>query len=90
MARNLFVELRSRMLEEDITFSELADRLQWSLPTLMTRIRGKAEFKLSDCYDIMHVLGIPNDQIGIFFPEGGKYVNGRKHAAKNEDMEAAS
>lgn len=91
MARNLFVELRSRMLEDDITFSELASRLGWAMPTLMSRIRGAADFKLSECYDIMHVLGIPNSEIGVFFPEGGKYVNGRKRAAKNEsDMEAAS
>ena len=66
-----FYRLRKEMYGLDVRQEDIAEAIGRSPSYVSVRMRGKAEFNLSDIYRIMDVLGIAPEYMAEFFPRNG-------------------
>lgn len=71
MAR-LYSKLRGLMREFGDTQDDLARVLLLSRISVSNRLRGTAEWKLSEMYALMDRYHVPHDRLHEVFPKGGR------------------
>ena len=70
MAR-AFRKLRCKLVEMDIQQKELADWLRVSPSTISTRLSGHLPWSVPEAVQVAEILGIPLDQLSVFFYDDG-------------------
>ena len=66
-----FKHLRCKLLEWDMRQQELADRLGVSPATISTRLSGRLPWSVPEAVQVAEILGIPLDQLSVFFYDDG-------------------
>lgn len=64
------------MFKGGINQSELSGLTGIKNGTLSKKMTGENDFTLTECYQILNALNLPNEDISIYFPNDYK---GRKH-----------
>lgn len=62
-----FRKLRGRIVEILGNQSVLADKLGVTNVSLSRKLNNKSRFSSDDVINISEILGIPNDEIGVYF-----------------------
>ena len=66
-----YAKLRGALAEIDMGQRELAIRLGKSKTYVMERMTAKKPWDLTDCYAIIDLVKVPNDQMFELFPRNG-------------------
>lgn len=69
--KKLYAKLRSALVEHDITQSDLARRLLVSQRTISARFCAEQPWTINEMYTTLDWLGLPHDQMHIYFPPDG-------------------
>lgn len=68
----MFKKLKGCMFENDLTQKMLAEIIGRSETYITNRMTGHYPWTLDDVYDICKALGIPSEEICVYFPKGGR------------------
>lgn len=66
-----FIALRQEMLAQDMQVKDIAQKLGRSLKYVYDRFNGEYGWDIEDCYVVLEMLGLPQENIGKYFPRGG-------------------
>lgn len=70
-----YAKLRGALAEIDMGQRELAIRLGKSKTYVMERMTARKPWDLSDCYTILDLFKVSQDQLAEFFPQNGGVAN---------------
>ena len=68
----MFRKLRGILRENDIDQSLIADRLGICPMAISHRMTGRTDWKLSEMYMVLDLIGAGYDQLSVYFPKQGK------------------
>jgi len=85
----MFLKLRGRMKELGMEQYLFAKKLGRSTSYISHRMTGKHEWLLSEMYAALDILCVPYDQLGEYFPKGGKSKAVRVSRSETEEYHAA-
>ena len=67
----LYKKLRGALIEHDMTMQDLARCLLVSHRTIAARFSTEQPWTVDEMYSTMDLLGLPHDQLHIYFPADG-------------------
>ena len=73
MGENLkrYGKLRGKMREKGINGNYLARKLDMTPPSVSHRMTGKAPWRMDEMYNILSMLGEPDNKLAEYFPRNG-------------------
>lgn len=69
--KKLYTALRGALVARDLQHTDLARLLLISEGSVSNRFRGLHPWTVEEMYSIMDWLGLPHDQLHIYFPPNG-------------------
>lgn len=64
-----YQKLRVALFANDITQLELAEEMGCHFTHISVLMRGRSDWRLSECYKVLDIIGVPHDQLPEYFPQ---------------------
>jgi hypothetical protein len=72
----LYAKLRGALREREIDQEYLAQKLNFNqITSISKRLTGKTDWKMSEAYAVLDLIGAPPDKLVDYFPKGGIRTN---------------
>lgn len=71
---NCYMELKTLMFSRHINLSDLSENSKIKYATLSKKMTGVNDFTLTECYQILNALNLPNEDLTRYFPNDYKGV----------------